>query len=237
MLKAFPSNNIGRCFFLMSLLLLLLLLGISLWRLKSPALGPEGIVKASLDNLQGARSFAYNLTAVSIIDGKETLLTQVEGIWNTPDRYYLKGETLGNPLESYILGDVYMIKDPQGDWLEFRSDRGPSLLRETVLFSQTPLQDLHGFYSGQLTAQKTTAGQKCYIIEGKLAKVSNPLWQAFWQDFACQLWIDKQMLCLRRLELKGVSMGSDDRLTVHMEIYDYDTQRMVMPPKISENKQ
>lgn len=235
MLKGFLTDNIWRRVFLLSVLLFLTIIGISTWQSKHLFREPEEIVRSGLDNLEGAQAYAYDLTALSIIDGKELLLTQVEGIWNAPDRYYIKGETLGNFLEAYVIGDVYIIKDPQDNWLEFQASQGPSLLRETVLFSQTPLQDLRGFHSGQVTGEKTIAGQKCYILEGRLAKVSNPLWQAFWQDFACQLWIDKKGLRLRRLALSGKSMGSDDRLTVNMEIYDYDTQMIITPPKRKEN--
>ncbi|NLJ33108.1 MAG: hypothetical protein GX349_00720 [Firmicutes bacterium] len=231
------TGNIRRHITLFFLLLFLLLMAIyTYWRMYPP-LGPEEIVQKALANLEKAQSYTYNLNAVSLIQGQESLLTQVEGAWKAPDSHYIKGETLGNTLEAYIIADNYMIKDPQGDWLEFRGGEGPSLLRETVLFSQTPLRDLHGFHSGQIAAEKTVAGRKCYVLTGRLTRVSNPLWQAFWQDFTCQLWIDKKELFLRQLWLAGVSIGSEDRLTVFLELADYDAQLTIIPPLPKDKQQ
>lgn len=228
----FLDHCLGRRIVLVLVLLLLYFGGRLVYQSQHPPLSAQEIVQKGLDNLDAAYSYRYNLRAVSHIDGKETVLTEIEGIWNAPDRFYIKGETLANPLEAYIIGNEFIIRDPQDSWIRFQGGQGPSLLRETVLFSESPLSDLRRLHSAELVEERDFAGQRCYLVGGKLAGVTNPLWQVFWQDFTCRLWIDKKELRLRRLELHGTSIGSDDSLLVSLEIYDYDAKLVISPPEI-----
>jgi len=228
----FLNRRLGRNAVLALGLLLLFFGGRLVYQTQHPPLGAREIVHKGLENLEAAYSYRYRLTAVSNIDGKETILTDIEGMWNAPDRYYIKGETLDNPLEAYIIGNEFIVRDPQGSWISFQAGQGPSLLRETVLFSESPLSDLRRLHSLELGGEGDFAGQKCYIIEGKLAGVTNPLWQVFWQDFACRLWIDKKEMRLWRLELHGTSIGSNDSLLVSLEISDYDAKLVISPPEL-----
>lgn len=229
----FVDHRLGRRTVIILVLLILLVGGRLVYRAQHPPLSAQEIVGKGLDNLDAAYSYKYNLMAVSYIDGNETVLTEIEGIYNAPDRFYIKGETLANPLEAYIIGNEYIVRDPQDAWISFKGGQGPSLLRETVLFSESPLADLRRLHSVELVEERDFAGQRCYLLEGKLAGVSNPLWQVFWQDFTCRLWIDKREIRLRRLELHGTSIGSADSLQVSLEIFDYDAKLVISPPELA----
>lgn len=224
----FLGSRFWRKCFAIGLLLLVFLLVRWGWHLNLQASSVEEIVARALANLERAYSYRYTLSVVSIIDGKETLVTQVEGIWNRPDRFYIKGEAFSTPLEAYIIGDQYIVRDLQGGWIRFQGE--PSLVRETVLFAESPLSDLQRLHSLKIIEERIVGGQRCYLVEGSLASVSNRLWQAFWQDFTCRLWIDKREIRLRRLDLYGSSIGSDDRLIATIEIHDYDGNLVIKPP-------
>ncbi|MGI6576404.1 MAG: hypothetical protein ACOX3A_11335 [bacterium] len=215
------------------ILLLFYLIGVGNFSLHRPS--PNEIVNKAISNLEAAYSYRYLLRAHSVVDGQDTFLLDIEGIWNRPDHYYIKGETLSNPLEAYIIGEEFIVKDPEGEWLHFKG--GPSLVRETISFSASPLADLTYLHSPAIAAEKMYKGKKCYIIEGVLASVSNPLWQAFWQNFSCRLWIDKKELKLLQMDLHGQSIGSDDTLSVCVELYDYDGNFAIRPPETVNNSE
>ena len=75
--------------------------------------------------------------AVSYIDGNETVLTEIEGIYNAPDRFYIKGETLANPLEAYIIGNEYIVRDPRMPG-SASSGQGPSAQGNGLVFRKSP---------------------------------------------------------------------------------------------------
>lgn len=165
---------------------------------------PQEAVLQGLAKSLNAQNYRYQATARRILDGKETVISEIWGE-KSPQGVHLKGNLpiIKAEVEVYQLGDKMYRKDPltQG-WLVV-ANRGKASM-EQLIVELNPLsvfsfsEDIAVKYRGQ----EKVAAVPCRVYE-VMTKGENKFLELYWQDFNYRIWLDKKDGYLRKAEVSA----------------------------------
>lgn len=196
-------------------------------------LPPQEAIKQSLLNTMHAQSYRFQVSAISIKEGKEKPLSDLKGE-KTSQGIYLQGflPLLNAEVEIYHLGDTLYRKDPfTKGWVVVPTEGRVGI--EQLIAELNPLgvfnfpeNNLEVRYAGTEKVQ----GKRCRVYE-IMTRGENEYLQLFWRDFNYILWIDRKDGLIRKAQISAEHRDDSKyslRLTVL--IYDFNKQIELKPP-------
>lgn len=191
---------------------------------------PGELVGLSLERLNNATSFRFNVAQHQWVEGKERVLTQIQGEKDGGNTRIL-GQLVGSEVEMIHIGDSLYIKDPfNKKWSRFTSTPAS---QEVFLAELNPLSSLQFKELGEvvLSGQDRVNGDKVWVCNLK-PSVQNPIMEEFWTDFAYTLFIRKSDKMLVKAELKAKSKAKAEPMTIIMEFKDVGKKLNIQAPNI-----
>lgn len=174
-------------------------------------LSPAEIVTESMENTLSAQSHSYDAITRSIIDGEETLLTQVKGVKNGDDVYLLgKVFIVNGNLEIYRVNDKFYRKDSFSEnWLVLDNQS----IKETEKLMQeiNPLAILE--FDGEIDANylgKEKINKKKTKMYKVKANWKNIYLKTSWKDLEYTIWVDARNKEVIKAKISAVNKDHDD---------------------------
>ncbi|MDR3539513.1 MAG: hypothetical protein P4L69_00865 [Desulfosporosinus sp.] len=201
------------------------LLGRSLWQPD-----PTNLVTHGLEQLQTATSFRYSLTQHQWVDGKDRVLTQIQGEKSGGNTRIL-GQMTGSEVEMIKIGDSTYSKDPfNKKWIRFAN--APAA-QEVFLAELNPLSSLQMKELGEvmLSGQGNVNGEKVWICNLK-PSVQNQMMEVFWTDFQYTLYIRKSDKMLVKVTIEAKNKAKSDPMTMTLEFKDIGKKINIQAPDI-----
>jgi hypothetical protein len=201
------------------------LLGYFLWQPDPTKLATQG-----LERLNAAASFRYSLTQHQWVEGKDRVLTQVQGEKDGGNTRIL-GQLTGSEVEMIKIGDSTYSKDPfNKKWIRFAN--APAA-QEVFLAELNPLSSLQMKELGEvmLSGQGDVNGEKVWICNLK-PSVQNQMMEVFWTDFQYTLYIRKSDKMLVKATIEAKNKAKSDPMTMTLEFKDIGKKINIQAPDI-----
>ena len=201
------------------------LLGRSLWQPD-----PTNLVTHGLERLNAATSFRYSLIQHQWVEGKDRVLTQVQGEKDGGNTRIL-GQLTGSEVEMIKIGDSTYSKDPfNKKWIRFAN--APAA-QEVFLAELNPLSSLQMKELGEvmLSGQGNVNGDKVWICYLK-PSVQNQMMEVFWTDFQYTLYIRKSDKMLVKATIEAKNKAKSDPMTMTLEFKDIGKKMNIQAPDI-----
>ena len=201
------------------------LLGRSLWQPD-----PTELVTHGLDQMKAATSFRYSLTQHQWVEGKDRVLTQIQGEKSGGNTRIL-GQMTGSEVEMIKIGDSTYSKDPfNKKWIRFAN--APAA-QEVFLAELNPLSSLQMKELGEvmLSGQGNVNGEKVWICNLK-PSVQNQMMEVFWTDFQYTLYIRKSDKMLVKVTIEAKNKAKSDPMTMTLEFKDIGKKINIQAPDI-----
>ena len=201
------------------------LLGRSLWQPD-----PTELVTHGLDQMKAATSFRYSLTQHQWVEGKDRVLTQIQGEKNGGNTRIM-GQMTGSEVEMIKIGDSTYSKDPfNKKWIRFAN--APAA-QEVFLAELNPLSSLQMKELGEvmLSGQGNVNGEKVWICNLK-PSVQNQMMEVFWTDFQYTLYIRKSDKMLVKVTIEAKNKAKSDPMTMTLEFKDIGKKINIQAPDI-----
>ncbi|HHV56697.1 MAG TPA: hypothetical protein GXX50_02935 [Firmicutes bacterium] len=202
-----------------------------------PGPAVEELGRRAQEELRRTASYRFRLAIRSVIEGREAVVSEVEGEYVRPDSYHLRGRSYDYPLELYQLGRRIFFKDPaDGTWKEAQG--GPNLVTEAVSLGTSPLVDFLQAPSFELVGREKVGGVGCYRLRSDLGEVANPYWRVFFSDFTLESWISRATFKVHRLRLEGSNRSvPGDKLEIDLVVYNHDAPLTIaLPPQLQKSQ-
>jgi hypothetical protein len=191
---------------------------------------PTNLVTHALEQLNAAGSFRYTLTQHQWVDGKDRILTQVQGEKDGGNTRIL-GQLAGSEVEMVKFGDSTYSKDPfSKKWIRFANT---SAAQEVFLAELNPLSSLQIKELGEvmLSGQGKVNDEKVWVCTLK-PSVQNQMMEVFWTDFQYTLSIRKSDKMLVRAIIEAKSKANKDPMTMTLEFFDIGKKINLHAPDI-----
>ena len=201
------------------------ILGHSLWQPN-----PTDLVTHGLEQLKVATSFRYSLTQHQWVEGKDRVLTQIQGEKSGGNTRIL-GQMTGSEVEMIKIGDSTYSKDPfNKKWIRFAN--APAA-QEVFLAELNPLSSLQMKELGEvmLSGQGNVNGEKVWICNLK-PSVQNQMMEVFWTDFQYTLYIRKSDKMLVKVTIEAKNKAKSDPMTMTLEFKDIGKKINIQAPDI-----
>ena len=196
-----------------------------LWRPNSTELVTQG-----LERLNGAASFRYSVTQHQWVDGKDRILTQIQGEKGGGNTRIL-GQLVWSEIEMILIGDSLYNRDPfTKTWVRFSN--GPAA-QEVFLAELNPLSSLQFKELGEvvLNGQQKVNGEKVWVCNFK-PSVQNQIMDEFWSDFNYTLFISKSQNTVVKAIIQAKNKEKAEPMTMTLEFKDIGKKISIQTPNI-----
>ena len=191
---------------------------------------PSELVGLGLERLNGAASFRFSVTQHQWVEGKDRLLTQIQGEKDGGNTR-IQGQLVGGEVEMIHMGDSLYIKDPLNKkWSRFTSTPAA---QEVFLAELNPLSSLQFKELGEvvLSGQEKVNGEKVWVLKFK-PSVQNQIMEEFWEDFAYTLYVRKSDETLVKAYLQARSKAKAELMSMTIEFRDIGKKISILAPSI-----
>lgn len=218
-----------------ALLLIIVLLNISFYLYEEwTLLAPNEAVLEGLLKTVNMQSYRYNVTAVRILEGKESVISEVDGEKNAKG-VHLKGSLpiIMADVEIYHMGDILYRRDTLTDGWVVVPDKGRSAI-EKLIAEINPLGVFHFSEQDNIEAKyigkEKVDGNTCRMYE-VMGRGVNKYMELYWQDFKYRIWIDKGKGVIRKAQIMAEHRDNAQHLLqITLELSDFDELIEIMPP-------
>jgi len=215
------------------LIIILVYAGLYLYN-EMTLLPPHEAVIQGLTKTVNMPSFRYKSMAVRILDGQETVMSEVSGEKN------LKGVHLQGSLpiikaevEIYHMGDVLYRRDSLTDgWVIVPEQGRPAV--EQLIAEINPLGAFH--FSEQDNIEVKYLGkekvnrQTCRLYE-VMGRGVNEYMALYWQDFKYRIWVNKKDGVIQKAEIMAEHRdNSQHLLQITVELSSFNDTIEINPP-------
>ncbi|GAW92181.1 hypothetical protein [Calderihabitans maritimus] len=214
------------------LLLLVIWAAYRVYQEKNRIIPPE-VVNEALSRTLAAKSFRYRVEVKTLRNGRETIISRVEGERADENTFRIKGEILSQKAEIYHVGDKTYFLDPVSEkWLV---TPGGGLFQNE--FFMTELNPLASFRfpvveDAQYLGTEEIRKRKTYVFRCQ-PEVNNNFLETYWEDFEYQLWVDRKSRRLVRGIIKARNRKDPEHfLSVKVDLFDFNTEIKIEPPRI-----
>ena len=191
---------------------------------------PTNLVTHGIERLNSATSFRYSLTQHQWVEGKDRVLTKIQGEKEGGNSRVL-GQMTGSEVEMIKIGDSTYSKDPfSKKWIRFAN--APAA-QEVFLAELNPLSSLQMKELGEvmLSGQEKVNGDRVWVCQLK-PSVQNQMMEAFWTDFQYTLYIRKSDKMLVKATIEAKNKAKADPMTMTLEFKDIGKKMTIQTPDI-----
>ncbi|MDP4159736.1 MAG: hypothetical protein Q8911_08245 [Bacillota bacterium] len=191
---------------------------------------PTNLVTHGIERLNSATSFRYSLTQHQWVDGKDRVLTQIQGE-KEGENTRVFGQLVGSEVEMIKIGDSTYSKDPfSKKWIRFAN--APAA-QEVFLAELNPLSSLQMKELGEvvLSGQEKVNGDKVWVCNLK-PSVQNQMMEVFWTEFQYALYIRKSDNMLVKATIEAKNKAKSDPMTMTLEFKDIGKKITIQKPDI-----
>jgi len=191
---------------------------------------PTELVAHGLERLNRATSFRYTVTQQQWVEGKERVLTQIQGE-KDGENTRIWGQLVGTDVEMVKVKDSIYNRDPfVKRWVKFA---GSLSTQEVFLAELDPLASLQFKEIGEvvLLGNEKVNGEKTYVCAIK-PSVQNQIMAEFWTDFTYRLFVRKTDTTVVKAEIQAKSKAKGEPMTMILEFKDIGQKISVQAPNI-----
>ena len=191
---------------------------------------PAELVTHGLERLNRATSFRYTVTQQQWVEGKERVLTQIQGE-KDGENTRIWGHLVGTEVEMVKIKDSIYNRDPfEKRWVKFA---GGLSTQEVFLAEFDPLASLQFKELGEVVLQNTEKvnGENTYACLVK-PSVQNQIMEEFWTDFTYKLFVRKSDTTVVKAEIQAKSKAKGEPMTMTLEFKDIGKKITVQAPNI-----
>ena len=198
-------------------------------------LQPDIELQQVLKTMPGLDSFRYRLQSGFTVDGREEVISRVEGE-TFKGNTHIKGEMVNTPIDIYYIDrTIYNFDSFSKKWLVIES--GTSNSGELLISELNPLSNFQ-FKSVQGIKKigfSKVDGVECLVI-GCKPSFQNQLMESLWSNFEYQFWIDYHNHIIKKAVLTAINQRNDKtHLTIEAEFYDTNKKIDIKPPDRTAN--
>jgi len=188
---------------------------------------PEQLLAQSIQKTMDSKSFHYQ---VQVGSGAQDALSQVEGLWVSPNRMHIKGKMYNTPVEIIQVEDMIYMKDIwTGKWLALKNSK----LNDTQLFvlEMGPLSffNFKNVLSVNYCGQEKLKEGKMFVIEGR-PQLQESVLGGNDEEYRCKIWISAKDKRAYQVLFQPVETGSKNVPTITLKFWDYDQPAVIEPP-------
>lgn len=197
-----------------------------------PDIPPAQAINHALENTAQSRSYKYNITVTTVIDGKEQVASTVAGERENKNRIHIKGQIYDSEIDFYQIDTTTFTKDQlTGEWIKITDNQINQ--QEIFMNELNPLANL-AFKELNDTAfagiQKE--GSKKFWVYTAKPVVNNKYMKILWKDFQYKFFLEPRSLLIDKVEVTAVSKNnSADKMKLVLEFKNYNSAIKVDPPK------
>ncbi len=191
---------------------------------------PNELVTQALEKLNGATSFRYSVTQHQWVDGKDRILTQIQGEKDGGNIRIL-GQLVGSEVEMILIGDSLYNRDPfTKGWVRFNS--APAA-QDVFLAELNPLSSLQFKELGEvvLTGQQKLDGEKVWVLNYK-PSVQNQIMEEFWSDFTYTVFISKSQKTVVKAIIQAKNKEKMEPMSMTLQFKDIGKKISIQTPNL-----
>jgi hypothetical protein len=191
---------------------------------------PGELVTSGLERLNNAASFRYSVSQHQWVDGKDRVLTQIQGE-KGGGNIRITGQLVGSETEMILIGDSLYNKDPfTKNWIRFNSTKAA---QEVFLAELDPLSSLQFKELGEvkLSGQQKLDGEKVWVCDFK-PSVQNQIMEEFWTDFSYTLFISKSQKIVTKAIIQAKNKEKGELMGMTLQFKDIGEKISIQTPSI-----
>jgi hypothetical protein len=191
---------------------------------------PGELVTSALERLNNAESFRYSVSQHQWVDGKDRVLTQIQGEKGGAN-IRITGQLVGSEVEMILIGDSLYNRDPfTKNWVRFNSTPAA---QEVFLAELDPLSSLQFKELGEvkLSGKQKLNGEKVWVCELK-PSVQNQIMEEFWTDFSYTLFISKSQKTVVKAIIQAKNKEKAEPMSMTLEFKDIGEKISIQTPNI-----
>ncbi len=191
---------------------------------------PSEWVAHGLERLNGTASFRYSMTEHQLIDGKDRILTQIQGEKDGGNRH-ISGQLVGSEVEMILVGGTLYNKDPfSKKWVRFPNSPGA---QDVFLAEIDPVSSLQIKELGEvvLKGQEKVNGEKAWVCTFN-PSVQNQIMEELWKDFAYTLYIRKSDQMVIKAIIQAKSKDKSEPMSLMLEFKDFGQKLKLQAPSV-----
>lgn len=191
---------------------------------------PNELVTHGLERLNGATSFRYSVTEHQWNEGKDRVLTQIQGEKDGGNSHIF-GQLVGSEVEMILVGGTVYNKDPfSKKWVRFTNSSGGL---EVFLAELDPLSSLQFKELGEVVLNGQVKLNGVNTWECKLKPtVQNQIMEEFWKDFAYTLYIRKSDQMIVKAVIEAKSKEKSEPMSMTLEFKDFGQKMKIQAPSV-----
>lgn len=195
---------------------------------------PEEALRQSLPKTLNTQSCRYQAVAVRVLDGQETVISEVSGEKNLQS-VHIKGNLpiVKSEVEVYQFPDAMYRRDSlTKGWLVVPA-KGRAAM-EQLISEINPMGAFHFDDAIEvLYAGKEKVGKYSCRIYEVIGRGQNKYLELYWQDFNYRLWVDRKEGYIRKAEIMAEHRdNSQHLLKLTMTLSDYNEVIEIKPPAL-----
>lgn len=192
---------------------------------------PEELLAESLSQTLAAASYRYHIETRINVEGREDLLSRVDGERDPQGNFHIIGEITGQATEAYQLADTTYLKDPvTGKWMVIP---GNDIFQQELFMAEiNPLGSLQlgAIHDLAYLGLEDTDQGRAYHLRLR-PEVQNKFLQLYAQDFLYDLWIGRRDKLIHQVAIQAASQANPTTtLAFSLQIYDYGARVRLEPP-------
>lgn len=209
----------------------LILLGYYLLPIK-PDIPPDQAINRALEITAQAHRYEYRITMTTVIDGKEQVVSTVDGAREDENKIHIKGQIYDSEVDFYQIDTTTYTKDNlTGEWIKITDNQ----INQQEIF-MNELNPLANFAFKELNSaafegiQKEGGGE--FWVYTANPVVDNSYMRILWKDFQYKFCLEPRSLLINNVEVNAVSKNnSADRIKLVVEFKNYNGSIQVDPPE------
>jgi hypothetical protein len=191
---------------------------------------PGELVTSGLERLNNAASFRYSVSQHQWVDGKDRVLTQIQGE-KEGENIRITGQLAGSETEMILIGDSLYNRDSiTKNWIRFNSTPAA---QEVFLAELNPLSSLQFKELGEVkpNGRQKLDGEKVWVCELK-PSVQNQIMEEFWTDFSYTLFISKSQKTVVKAIIQAKNKEKMEPMSMILQFKDIGEKINIQVPNI-----
>jgi hypothetical protein len=191
---------------------------------------PDKLVTSGLEGLNNATSFRYSVSQHQWVDGKDRVLTQIQGE-KGGGNVRITGQLVGSETEMVLIGDALYSKDPfTKNWIRFNSTPAA---QEVFLAELDPLSSLQFKELGEIkySGRQKLDGEKVWVCDFQ-PSVQNQIMEEFWTDFSYTLFISKPQKTVVKAIIQAKNKEKGEPMSMTLQFKDIGEKISIPTPDI-----
>jgi hypothetical protein len=188
---------------------------------------PEHFLAQSMKRTLASKTFRYQ---VEVKTDSQTILSQVEGEWVSPNLIHLKGEMYNTPVEFIRTGETTYLKDIWTQkWLDLKGNRLGQAQLYVVELEPLVFLNFQNVLDVQYSGLEKSSGGKMLRLECQ-PQLPEIFPGGKDKEYHCKFWIDARDQRIRQVLLQPAEPAGKDLPTISLKLWAYDQAITIEPP-------